>query len=74
MSMKAKNLDVYFIQETWLEGGVFDEVSNGYYVFRHNGDLGNHNFCGVAFILSLRYYEGWKAAGAMPPITTNATG
>ncbi len=70
-SMKTKNLDVYFIQETWLEGNVFDEVIN---VFRHNEDLGNHNFHGVAIILSPQYYEGWKAAGATPPITTNATG
>jgi hypothetical protein len=31
-SMKTKNLDVYFVQETWLEGDVFDEVINGYHV------------------------------------------
>jgi hypothetical protein len=72
--MKTKNLDVYFIQEMWLKGNAFDEVINGYHVFRHNGDLGNHNFHGVAIILSPRYYEGWKAAGATPPITTNTTG
>ena len=50
--MKNKNLDVHFIQETWLKGDVFDEVINGYHVFRHNGGKGNHNFCGVAIILS----------------------
>jgi hypothetical protein len=72
--MKTKNLDVYFVQETWLEDDVFDKVINGYHVFRHNGKLGNHNFCGVANILSPRYYEGWKAAGATPPTTTDATG
>ncbi len=65
---------MYFIQETWLKGNVFDEVINGYHVFRHNGDLSNHNFHGVAIILSPQYYEGWKAAGATPPITTKATG
>ncbi len=31
--MKTKSLDVYFVQETWLEGDVFDEVINGYHVF-----------------------------------------
>jgi exonuclease III len=72
--MKTKNLDVYFVQETWLEDNVFDEVIIGYHVFRHNGDLGNHTFRGVAIILSPRYYEGWKAAGATPPITTDARG
>jgi hypothetical protein len=30
--MKTKNLDVYFIQEAWLKGDVFDEVINGYHV------------------------------------------
>jgi exonuclease III len=72
--MKLKDIDVYFVQETWLEGDVFDEIINGYHVFRHNGGVGNHNFRGVAIILSPRYHEGWKAAGARPPITTDATG
>ena len=72
--MKTKNLDVYFIQETWLEDDAFDEIINDYHVFRHNGGKGNHNFRGVAIILSPRYYDGWKAAGARPPLTTDATG
>ena len=72
--MKTKSLDVYFIQETWLEGDAFDEVINGYHIFRHNGGKGNHNFRGVAIILSPRYYKGWKTAGARPPLTTDATG
>ena len=50
--MKTKSLDVYFVQETWLEGDTFDEVINGYHVFRHNGGKGNHNFQGVDIILS----------------------
>jgi hypothetical protein len=65
--MKTKSLDVYFVQETWLEGDAFDKVINGYHVFRHNGGKGNH------IILSPRYYQGWKAAGARPPLTTDAT-
>jgi hypothetical protein len=49
--MKTKSLDIYFVQETWLEGDAFDEVINGYHVFRHNGGKSNHNFRGVAIIL-----------------------
>jgi len=71
--MKLKDIDVYFVQETWLEGDVFDEIINGYHV-RHNGGVGKHNFCGVAIILSPHYHKGWKAAGARPLITTDATG
>jgi exonuclease III len=62
-TMKLKEIDVYFVQETWLEGDVFDETINGYHVFRHNGE-----------IVSPHYYDGWKAAGARPPITTDAKG
>jgi len=72
--MKLKQIDVYFIQETWLEGDVYDEVINGYHIFCHNGELSNHNFRGVTIILSPKYHKGWKAAGARPPITTDATG
>ena len=56
--MKEKCLDVYFIQETWLEGNAFNEVINGYHIFRHNGGEGNHNYRGVAIVLSPKYYEG----------------
>jgi hypothetical protein len=72
--MKTKSLDVYFVQETWLEGDMFDEVINGHHKFRHNRGKGNHNFQGVAIILSPHYYAGWKAAGARPPLTTDAAG
>jgi hypothetical protein len=72
--MKLKQLNVYFVQETWLERDVFDETINGYHVFRHNGEIGNHNFYGIAIILSPCYHEGWKATGARPLITTDAKG
>jgi hypothetical protein len=62
--MKFKHLDVYFVQETWLKGDVFDEIINGYHVFCHNGGLGSHNFGRVAIILSPHYHKGWKAMGA----------
>ena len=31
--MKTKSFDVYFVQETWLEGNVFDKIIDGYHVF-----------------------------------------
>ena len=63
-TMKLKYIDVYFVQETWLEGDVFDEIIHGYHVFRHNGGVGNHNLRGIANNLSPCYHEGWKATGA----------
>jgi hypothetical protein len=44
-TMKLKVIDVYFVQETWLKGDLFDKTINGFQVFRHNGEVGNHNFC-----------------------------
>jgi hypothetical protein len=70
-SMKVKCLDVYFLQDTWLEDDEFDVDIGGYHVFRHNGPNGNHLHHGVAIVLSPRYYAGWKAAGAAPPIITD---
>ena len=49
-TMKLKQLDVYFVHETWLEGDVFDKIINGYLIFCHR-EIGNHNFRGVAIIL-----------------------
>jgi hypothetical protein len=57
-----------------LEGDAFDEVINEYHIFRHNGGKGNHNFHGVAIILSPQYNAGWKDAGARPPMTTDVAG
>ncbi len=71
--MKLKQLDNYLVQETWLEGDIFDKIINEYHIFCHYGGLGCHNYRGVAIILLLRYHEGWKAAEAEPPITTDAT-
>ena len=69
--MKVKCLDVYFLQNTWLEDGEFDVNIGGYHVFCHNGPNGNHLHHGMAIVLSPRYYAGWKAAGAAPPIATD---
>jgi hypothetical protein len=73
-SMKTKSLDVYFVQETWLEGDTFNEVINDYHIFRHNGGTCYHNFCGVAIILSPRYYSVWKDASNRPLLTTDMAG
>ncbi len=73
-TMNLKGIVAYFVQETWLEGDVFDEIINGFHVFCHNGEIGHHNFRGVAIILSSYYHEGWKATGARPPTTTDAKG
>ncbi len=43
-TMKLKGIDAYFVQETWLEGDVFDEIINGFHLFHHNGEVGHHNF------------------------------
>jgi hypothetical protein len=72
--MKLKQLNIYFVQETWLKGDVFDKIINDYHVFYHNGGLCYHNFCRVAIILLPHYHKGWKAAGAQLLITTDATG
>ena len=69
--MKVKCLDVYFLQDTWLEDGEFDVDIGGYHIFCHNGPNGNHLHHGVAIVLSPCYYAGWKAAGTAPLITTN---
>ncbi len=66
--MKLKQLNVYFVQETWLEEDVFDEIINGYHTFPHNCGLGNHNFCGVVIILLPCYHKGWRAAGFNTPL------
>jgi hypothetical protein len=73
-TMKLKHLDVYFVQETWLKGDLFDEIINWYHIFCHNHGLGSHNFHGVVINLLPHYHKGWKAAGAQSPITTNTTG
>ncbi len=68
-----KCLNVYFLQDTWLEDDVFDIDVGGYHVFRHNGPMENQLCQGMTIVLSPLYYAGWKAVGAEPPTTTDAT-
>ena len=63
-SMKVKCLDVYFLQDTWLEDDKFDIDVKGYHVFCHNGPNGNHLHHRVAIVLLPCYYAGRKSAGA----------
>ena len=77
--MRVDNIDVWLIQETWLENNDYDTVIGGYHHFKHNSPIGttgrDHLFRGVArIILSPRYFLAWKAAGSPSPITTGHTG
>jgi hypothetical protein len=67
-TMTTKNLDVYFIQDTWLEGNNFNVDVGGYHVFRHNGTLVANLHQGVVIVLSPRYYAGWQEAGGLAPV------
>ena len=69
--MKVKCLDVYFLQDTWLEDDKFDIDIRGYHVLHHNGPNGNHLHHKVAIVLLPHYFAGWKATGAAAQITTN---
>jgi hypothetical protein len=76
--MRTHDIDAWLLQETWLEDDIADMDIGGYHIFGHNSPIGptvrDHLFQGVAILLSPRYYSAWKAAGAMPPITTDPTG
>ena len=51
--MSIRKIDIYFIQETWLDGNYVSEI-NGYTLFHHS--LKEHKCsrgqCGVGIILS----------------------
>ncbi len=70
--MKSKCLNVYFLQDTWLEDDEFDIDIDGNHVIYQNGPKGNHLQHGVAIVLSPCNYVGWKAADAAAPVTTDA--
>jgi hypothetical protein len=76
--MQFDDINAWLIQETWLEEDVFNTDIGGYHLFRHNSLVGttgrDHLFCGVAIILSPRYFLAWKAAGSPSPITMGPTG
>jgi hypothetical protein len=73
--MQINNIDAWLVQETWLEEDDFNTDIGGYHLFRHNSPVGttgcNHLFCGVAIILSPRYFLVWIAVGSPSPIDRN---
>lgn len=76
--MRVDDIDAWLVQETWLEEDDFSTNIGGYHLFRHNSPIGitghDNLFCGVAIILSPRYFLVWKAAGSPPPIMTGSAG
>jgi hypothetical protein len=76
--MQVNDIEAWLVQETWLENDDFNTDIGSYHLFRHNSPVGttgrNHLFCGIAIILSPRYFLAWKAAGSPSPITPGSTG
>ncbi len=76
--MRIEDVDAWLVQETWLEDDDYGTIIGGYHLFQHNSPVGStghhHLFQGVAIVLSPRFYLAWKAAGSLPPITTDTTG
>jgi hypothetical protein len=73
-TMKLKQLDVYFVQETWLEGDVFDKIMNRYHIFRCNGEIWLHlklekRFC---YLLSGADLFGQKSSPSLSPSSSVA--
>ena len=73
--MQQHDVGAWLLQETWEEGDEFDVDIGGYHIFQHNALRGKngrqHLFKGVAIILSPTFYQAWRAAGSLPPITTD---
>jgi hypothetical protein len=73
--MRQHDVGAWLLQETWEEGDEFDVDIGGYHIFRHNALRGEdgrqHLFKCVAIILSPTFYQAWRAAGSLSPITTN---
>jgi exonuclease III len=74
--MCQNDIGAWLVQETREEGNKFDVNVNGYHFFCRNANIGEngcqHLFRGIAIILSLLFYDAWKAAGSPPPITTDS--
>jgi len=73
--MRQHDVVAWLLQETWKEGDEFDVNIGGYHIFRHNALHGKngrqHLFKGVAIIHSPTFYQAWRAAGSLSPITTD---
>ena len=68
--MSIRKIDVYLIQETWLDGDYVSEIK-GYTLFHHGlkKQKCSRGQCGVGIILSPTFLQFYKDSGSKPPIT-----
>jgi exonuclease III len=71
--MRRSNIDIYLVQETWLEGEgrEYEHVEiNGYTAFFHGNATAtcSRGRGGVAIFLSKRAKKAWEDAGANKPL------
>ena len=64
--MIRKEIDIYLLNETWIEGNSDTDIGYGYYMFSHN-TVRKQDRTGVAIILSPRMVIAWKLAGGNAP-------
>jgi len=81
--MEAKNIGAYCIQETWDYGDEFcKDIGRGYFLWHHNYDERDTREVegrqvrrglrrGVAIILNQEFYDAWKEAGSVEPVTSS---
>ena len=67
--MSIRKIDVYLIQETWLDGDYVSEIKS--YTLFHHGlkKKCSRCQCGVVIILSPTFLQIYKDSGSKPPIT-----
>ena len=67
--MARKKIDVYCIQETWLDGDFIKEI-DGYTIFHHGlkEQTCSRGQNGVAIILSPTFSKYYKLSGSLPPV------
>ena len=69
--MSFRKIDVYLIQETWLDGDYVSEIK-GYTLFRYGlKKKCGRGQCGVGIILSPTFLQFYKDSGSKPPITVS---
>ncbi|EJK62232.1 hypothetical protein THAOC_17163, partial [Thalassiosira oceanica] len=81
--MEAENIGAYCIQETWDYGDEFcKDIGRGYFLWHHNYEEGDMREVegrrvrrglrrGVAIILNQEFYDAWKEAGSVKPVTSS---
>jgi hypothetical protein len=68
-TMKERGIDIYLLQETWLEGNFTRDIGEGCLLIHHGLEEAtcNRGTGGVGIILSKRAKEAWNKAGNPPP-------